>query len=324
MKTLFLVAALSSFTLTASDLSSYEQLLERDKFTLLQHQLGSVTDLSNKDLLVLQLKTMLGLRQSKQAELLADKALAQYPNDAELLRLAGLNQLNLAQDSSFLSAGSYAKAGLAFLRQAVAADPANLAAQQSLIGFYLQAPAIAGGDTEEAEKLAKALAAKHQPEGTLATVDVLLEDDQLSQALKLLEQQLQQQPDHATLLGTYANLLSLNKDHATAFTQYQKAAAAATDLSEQQSYYYQLGRLAATEQQDPVAGQQALEGYLAFYQDSDHARFGWAQLRLTQIYLIQKQKGKAQDLFQQIKKPQQDDDRFEDELKKLTKQLKKA
>ena len=85
-----------------------------------------------------------------------------------------------------------------------------------------------------------------------------------------------------------------------------------------------MGRLAATEQQDPVAGQQALEGYLAFYQDSDHARFGWAQLRLTQIYLIQKQKGKAQDLFQQIKKPQQDDDRFEDELKKLTKQLKKA
>lgn len=324
MKTLYFFAALSSFTLGASDLSSYEQLLERDKFNVLQQQLGTVTDLANKELLILQLKTMLGLRQSKQAEQLADKALVQYPKDAELLRLAGLNQLNLAQDSSFFSAGSYAKAGLNFLRQAVAADPSNLSAQQTLIGFYLQAPAIAGGDTEEAQKLAKALAAKYQPEGTLATVDVLLKDDKLTEALALIEQQLQQQPQHATLLGTHANLLSLNKDHATAFAQYQKAAAAATDLSEQQSYFYQLGRLAATEQQDPVAGQQALEGYLAFYQDSDHARFGWAQLRLAQIHLIQNQQDKAKKLLLQLKKPQQDDDRFQNELKKLTKQLKKA
>jgi hypothetical protein len=324
MKTLCLFAALSSFALLASDLSSYDLLLEQDKFRQLQQQLGSTTTLSDKELRILQLKTMLGLRQSEQAEQLANQALEAYPQDAELLRLSALNQFNLAQESSIFSAGSYAKAGLALLKQSMAADPTDLKTQQTLIGFYLQAPSIAGGDTEEAKRLAKAMAEKHQPEGTLVTIDVLMNDDKLQDAIKLAEQQLKQYPEHPALLGAYANLLSLNEDPANAFIQYQKAATAATDLSERQGYYYQLGRLAATNQQDPQRGQQALLDYLAFYQDSDNARFSWAQLRLSQIYLLQKQQDKAKELLQQIKNKPQDDDRLQSELKKLEKQLKNA
>lgn len=324
MKTLCLFAALSSFALLASDLSSYDLLLEQDKFRQLQQQLGSATTLSDKELRILQLKTMLGLRQSEQAEQLANQALEAYPKDAELLRLSALNQFNLAQESSIFSAGSYAKAGLALLKQSMAADPTDLKTQQTLIGFYLQAPSIAGGDTEEAKRLAKAMAEKHQPEGTLVTIDVLMNDDKLEDAIKLAEQQLKQYPEHPALLGAYANLLSLNEDPANAFIQYQKAAAAATDLSERQGYYYQLGRLAATNQQDPQRGQQALLDYLAFYQDSDNTRFSWAQLRLSQIYLLQKQQDKAKELLQQIKNKPQDDDRLQSELKKLEKQLKNA
>ena len=324
MKTLCLFAALSSFALLASDLSSYDLLLEQDKFRQLQQQLGSATTLSDKELRILQLKTMLGLRQSEQAEQLANQALEAYPQDAELLRLAALNQFNLAQESSIFSAGSYAKAGLALLKQSMAADPTDLKTQQTLIGFYLQAPSIAGGDTEEAKRLAKAMAEKHQPEGTLVTIDLLMNDDKLQDAIELAEQQLKQYPEHPALLGAYANLLSLNEDPANAFIQYQKAAAAATDLSERQGYYYQLGRLAATHQQDPQRGQQALLDYLAFYQDSDNARFSWAQLRLSQIYMLQKQQDKAKELIQQIKNKPQDDDRLNTELKKLEKQLKNA
>lgn len=324
MKTLYFFAALSCFSLSASELSSYDLLLEQDKFRQLQQQLRQANNVSDKELWVLQLKAMLGLRQSEQAEQLAYQALKAYPQDAELLRLAALNQFNLAQESSIFSAGSYAKAGLALLKQAMAADPADLDTQHTLIGFYLQAPAIAGGDTEEAKRLAKVMTEKHQPEGTIATIDVLLDDDELTEAIKLAELQLQQYPKHPDLLGTYANLLSLNNDPANAFIQYQKAAAAATDLSDQQSYYYQLGRLAATAQQDPQRGQQALLGYLAFYQDSDHVRYSWAQLRLAQIYLAQKQQEKAKNLLQQIKSQPQDDDRLHSELKKLEKQLKKA
>lgn len=324
MKTLCLFAALSSFALLASDLSSYDLLLEQDKFRQLQQQLGKTTTLSDKELRILQLKTMLGLRQSEQAEQLANQALEAYPQDAELLRLSALNQFNLAQESSIFSAGSYAKAGLALLKQAMAADPTDLKIQQTLIGFYLQAPAIAGGDSKEAKRLAKAMAEKYQPEGTLVTIEVLMNDDKLQDAIKLAEQQLKLYPEHSALLGAYANLLSVNKDPANAFIQYQKAAAAATDLSEQQGYYYQLGRLAATNQQDPQRGQQALLEYLAFYQDSDNARFSWAQLRLSQIYLLQKQQDKAKELIQQIKNKPQDDDRLQSELKKLEKQLKNA
>jgi hypothetical protein len=324
MKTLYLSAALSSFSLIASDLSSYELLLEQDKFRQVHQQLTQDKSLDNKQQLILQLKAMLGLRQSEQAEELAEQALVDFPQDAELLRLAALNQFNLAQDSSIFSAGSYAKAGLALLKQAMAADPSNLETQHTLIGFYLQAPAIAGGDTAEAKKLAKAMADKHQPEGTLVTIDVLLNDDQQQEALKLAEQQLLQHPKHPALLAAYANLLSMTENQSAAFDYYQKAAALETDLSDQQGYYYQLGRLAATQQQNPEIGQQALEGYLTFYQDSDHARTAWAQLRLAQIYLLQKQHDKAKALVPQIKSQQQEDDRLQSELKKLEKQLKKA
>ncbi|GAA0656832.1 hypothetical protein [Rheinheimera tangshanensis] len=324
MKTLYLFAAVSSFSLVASDLSTYDLLLEQDKFRQLQQQLEQDTQLPARDILVLQLKSMLGLGQVEQAELLAEKALQQYPQDAELLRLAALNQFNLAQQSSIFSAGSYARAGLALLKQAMAANPGDLETQHSLIGFYLQAPAIAGGDTEEATRLAKAMAEKHQPEGTLAAIDVLMDDDKLAEAIALAEQQLQQHPKHPALLGTYANLLSLNNQASKAFLHYQKAAVAATDLSEQQSYYYQLGRLAATAEQNAKTGQQALLNYLAFYQDSDNTRFSWAQLRLAQIYSLQQQQDKARDLLQQIKNQQQDDDKLQTELKKLEKQLKQA
>lgn len=324
MRTLYLFAALSSFAIQASDLSSYDLLLEQDKFRQLQQQLGQTSNLADKDRWVLQLKTMLGLRQSEQAEQLAHQALKAYPQDAELLRLAAINQFDLAQESSIFSAGSYAKAGLALLKQALAADPADLETQHSLIGFYLQAPAIVGGDTAEAKKLAKAMAEKYQPEGTLVSIDVLINDDQLTDAIQLAEQQLLLYPQHPALLAAYGKLLSINNDPAGAFNQYQKAATAATDLSDQQSYYYQLGRLAATAQQNPEAGLQALEGYLAFYQNSDHAKTGWAQLRLAQIYLLQKQQAKAKELLPQIKSQLRDDDRLKSELKKLEKQLKKV
>lgn len=324
MKTLYLCAALFSFPLVASDLSPYDVLLEQDKFRQLQQHLDQDKSLEKKQKLLLQLKVLLGLRQSEQAEELAEQALAEFPQDAGLLRLAALNQFNLAQDSSIFSAGSYAKAGLALLKQAMAADPSNLETQQTLIGFYLQAPAIAGGDTAEAKKLAKAMADKQQPEGTLATIDVLLNDDQQHQALKLAEQQLQQHPDHPALLAAYANLLSMTNNPTAAFDYYQKAAAAEKDLSDQQSYYYQLGRLAATQQQNTQIGQRALEGYLDFYRDSDHARIGWAQLRLAQIYLQQQQHHKAKALVGQIKSLAQEDDRLHKELKNLEKQLKQA
>ena len=164
----------------------------------------------------------------------------------------------------------------------------------------------------------------HQPDGTLATIAVLLDVDQLPEAIRLAKPQLQLFPQHSALLGDYANLLSLNNEAAKAFLQYQKAVAAATDLSEQQGYYYQLGRLAATAQQDPQLGQQALVNYLAFYQDSDNSRYGWAQLRLAQIYLLQRQQNKARELVQQLKNRPQDDDRLQSELKILEKQLNKT
>ena len=327
MKLFYMLASLTSFSLVASDLSSYQSMLEHDQFSQLQQQLGQEIQLNhqpNKELLLIQLKAMLGLRQSKQVEQLCNKALLSYPQDSELLHLAAVNQFNLAQDSSIFSAPSYAKAGLALLKQAVAANPDDLDAQQTLIGFYLQAPSIVGGDEKEAKRLAQVMSDKHQPEGAVVTISVLLSDDKIDDAVALAKQQMQLHPQNSKLLASYAGLLTKKDDLAGAFLHYQKAVAAATDLSEQQGYAYQLGRLAATAEQDPLLGQQALESYLSFYQNSDNKQFDWAQLRLAQIYLRQQQKDKAKALLLQLENKDTDDSKLSSELKKLHKQLKKA
>ncbi len=50
MKTLYLFAAVSSFSLVASDLSTYDLLLEQDKFRQLQQQLEQDTQLPARDI----------------------------------------------------------------------------------------------------------------------------------------------------------------------------------------------------------------------------------------------------------------------------------
>ncbi len=64
MKTLYLFAALSSFSLLASDLSSYDLLLEQDKFRQLQQQLEPGHSTTYPDMLGPAVKNYAGVASS--------------------------------------------------------------------------------------------------------------------------------------------------------------------------------------------------------------------------------------------------------------------
>jgi tetratricopeptide (TPR) repeat protein len=81
----------------------------------------------------------------------ADKAVAALPNSAQAWYVAAGAYGGMAQSASIFSKMSWAKKCLDAYLQAVALDPRHYHAQLDLMGFYLEAPGIAGGGRDKAD-----------------------------------------------------------------------------------------------------------------------------------------------------------------------------
>lgn len=285
MKTALLLCAsiFSGLLHSQTDISAaqIQGWLEKDQFRNIEkHVTGIPTYASDVTLQQAHAQALIGLEQTEDAAAFLQKAHKTFPKDADLLQLAAMNQFTLAQQASIFSAAGHAKDGLALLKQAVQLAPDDSDIQLSLIGFYLQAPGIAGGDEEEGKKLAKALADKDPVAGPLAQAMVLNSDDNPDAALTLIDTALQQQPQQPRLLAQKAVLLLGKKQAADAAALYQQAAQHAEKPQQKLSYLYQIGRLAAVEQQDKTAGKQALQQFIDYYQGGENPQLPWARVRL--------------------------------------------
>ncbi|WP_337842911.1 hypothetical protein [Rheinheimera sp.] len=315
MRTLVLLCALLIGSTKASTLTPYQLAFEQDKWQWLAEQLASDTELSNTEKLQWQARIQLANNSAGQVVELLEPSLDANSPDAELWYLAAMAKLQLAQSSSIFSKASHAKQGLAWLQQANLRAPDRLDILTTLIGFYRQAPAIVGGDDEKADAFMHELERKSPVHAVVLRAGLLL-PDHAQQALALLEQQ--PQPQQARWQGAMAQVRLALKQPEAAFSHYQQAAALETDLSDQQGYLYQLGRLAATEQQDLQIGAEALQRYLQFYQDSQHPRLDWAKLRLAEV-LLRQQRPQASELLGSLKAGE--DKKFNTELKRVKKLL---
>ena len=167
----------------AYDLTQLQHHLDRQQFRKLHQAVEQLPETPNKaELRVMQAKAMLSLNENEALEELIPTLLKDFPDHAELLYLASSNQFNLAQSGSMFSAPGRAKKGLAYLQQAVKLEPNNMTYQRTLIGFYLQAPGIAGGDEDEAKKLTDALLKVDPIHGSLAQADILAKNKKAAEA----------------------------------------------------------------------------------------------------------------------------------------------
>lgn len=307
----------------AYDLTQLQHQLDRQQFRKLHQTIEKLPETPTQaELRVMQAKAMLSLKDDEALEELMPTLLKDFPNHAELIYLASANQFNLAQSGSMFSAPGRAKKGLAYLQQAVKLEPANMTYQRALIGFYLQAPGIAGGDEDEAKRLADALLKQDVIQGSLAQADILHKNEKAAEALAMIDAQLATQPDNTDLLEAKASMLSREKKAAEAFALYQKTLTLYPTELDKYDSLYQLGRLAAVEGQDAATGTQALQQYLAFYQDSDNPMYPWAMLRLAQIQLRLNDKAAATTTIEPLLAKEQTQERLQKELKSFQKQLK--
>ncbi|TXH95022.1 MAG: hypothetical protein E6Q75_11290 [Rheinheimera sp.] len=298
--------------------------LERNQFKNIEKHVTTLpTFASDLQLQQAHAEALMGLDQTEAAAEFLQQAHKSFPKDADLLQLAAMNQFTLAQQASIFSAAGHAKDGLALLKQAVSLAPDDADLQLNLIGFYLQAPGIAGGDEDEAKRMAKALAGKDPVAGPLAQAMVLNNDDKPDEALKVIDEALQQQPQQARLLAQKAVLLLSKKQMAEAAALYKQAAQLAEKPQQKYSYLYQIGRLAAVEQQDKAAGKAALQQFIDFYKDGENQQLSWARVRLAQIHLLEQNKTDAEQTLQPVLALADKPEKLEKELKSLQKQLKK-
>lgn len=334
MKATWLIVASFCSQLTyaqvTADKTSIELLLAKEQYSKTIDALQQQPDYaSNADWQVLHIQALMGLQKNEDADELMVKALQQFPKHAELYHLAAMNKFALAEQVSIFSAPGYAKEGLAQLKQAVQLAPEQARFQLTLLGFYLQAPGIVGGD----QKLARQMAADLQQAAAVQKADpvdaviaqsmVLQSEEKTAAALQLLDVQLQQAPENVRLLVQKANLLRSDKQDAAALPLYQQAVKLAEKPGAQHQYLYQIGRIVALTGQGTVVGKAALQQVIAFYQDGEGQSLPWARLKLAQIHLAEQDIGAAQQLLQPLLALDTPSDRFAAEVSALQKQLKK-
>lgn len=101
----------------------------------------------------------------KEAVAALEKAVAEVPANSDYYDWLGKAYGRIAESSSFVSALGWAKKTVRAFERAVELDPSNLEALSDVFEYYLQAPGIAGGGVDKAEKIAARMAARNAAEG---------------------------------------------------------------------------------------------------------------------------------------------------------------
>ena len=159
--TLTLIAALLIAQLQAKqpDLPM-QDLLDHAKYSEVIQKAPAEPDyLTNPRLLESQATAMYLAGQHEDADKLLTDALAKF-HKTRFAPSRGDEQVQLAQQASLFSAGGLAKDGRDLLKKAVELSPDEPKVVLDLIGFYVQAPSIAGGDKDAAVALVPTLQAK--------------------------------------------------------------------------------------------------------------------------------------------------------------------
>lgn len=275
------------------------------------------------------------------AEEVADEFVKNYSNDYRAYHTHA-NVMGAQASNSIFSALGYAKKAKQSLETAVTLAPDEVGVYQALMQFHLMAPSIAGGDMDEAEKLADKIATLDALEGQFAKAKFYLQDDQVDKAVEIyatLAQQNEAKIRANLELGThYLTDERFQNAFETLSVLLNESVETVTDKeSEQWEAYaenksnllygkYRIGLLAVQSGEYTDSGIAALEQYIEEYNttsiETAHLpSMNWANLRLAELRLNANDVQQAKATLSQING--EEDKRFAKILKGLKKQIKK-
>ena len=254
-------------------------------------------------------------QQDLEAALDAFEEAADRENDNPMyLKAFGQVSCNLAQKVSMFRAAGLASDCKKSFEKVAQLVPEDIDNRDALIGFYLGAPAIAGGSEEKALMQAKEIAKRHPERGALALARVYQKQEKFVEAIAELDKAIAVSENPNTVLFSKGVLQQSQKDWQGARSSFKAV------LQKEPSYsdaWYQLGRsaLLAENSEWYEEGQAAFETYLKA--DVDETRSpskAWASLRLGQLLDKMGKSGEA-DTYFAIAAKVKDDERLQKEIK---------
>ena len=322
MKQKFIALVLLSLINVASyaDIQSVQEVFELDDITLAE-QAYSTLSVEEKNSLEGQVLTGRLLLEKGDTEDGFDyfESLAKkYPDNVDANYYFGVSAVIMVQEVSIFSKLSYAKDFIKAMEKTVELKPDHLDALTTLIGFHLNAPGIAGGDTEKALVYAKQIKTFNAEQGYSQVANVYWKTEKPALAEKAIAEGLKQFPESSSLYFTQA--LADIKDEVwdKARANLTFAIDYAKDKDEKGRALYQQGKVAATSGEQAQLGIDALQKALPL---SSKGQLSWVNYRLSQLYVQTNELKKASDLIAKI--DVSEDDELKSNVKKLKRKLKK-
>ncbi|APE04547.1 hypothetical protein CW735_01215 [Alteromonas sp. MB-3u-76] len=275
------------------------------------------------------------------AEEVAEEFIASYSKDYRAFHTHA-NVMGAQASNSIFSALGYAKKAKSSLEQAIAIAPDEIAVYRALMQFHLVAPSIAGGDMDEAKKLAEKIATIDSVEGQFALASFYLKDDNEDQARAIYDALAQNEASALRANFEFGSHYLSSEKYSHAFEalsplmEMSVATVESKDSAQWHEYEqresnllygkYRLGQVALNSDKFTNTGIAALEQYIDGFNTTNIDTAGlpsvnWAQLRLAELRLNANDIEKAKSTLALINGSE--GERFSKILKALKKKIKK-
>lgn len=243
-------------------------------------------------------------------------------DNAELQFSFGQVSMAMVNEVSMFSKLGYAKDGIKAWEKAIELDPTYEDALKGIIGFYRVAPSIAGGDIDKALEHALKLKALNEPAGIERISQVYQTMEKEDLATKELDEGIAKYPKNSRLLYL-RGVNSLKSEKWSASYQDLNGALSLTDdktddKTDETDILYQLGKLAVKSGENIDSTIESVKKLMTM---ENHRYPQWGNLRLAQLYKVKGDFINAKSTLALV--DDDDDDKLEDEVDKLKKELRK-
>jgi tetratricopeptide (TPR) repeat protein len=210
-----------------------------------------------------------------------EEAVEAAPGDAAAQHLLGGAYGRQASQASMFGKMRLAGKIKDAFERAVALAPEQLDYRESLIQFYAQAPAVAGGGIDKAKGQAAEIAKRDALRGRLANALIARLEGKHDVAIAEYQAVYAARPDDSDLGVAIGIYLQDQKRWEAAFAHFGALVARRPDAM---SAWYQLGRTAVLADARHAEGEAALKRYLAHQPTAQQPPLAAAQWRLGMLY----------------------------------------
>jgi tetratricopeptide (TPR) repeat protein len=198
----------------------------------------------------------------------------------------------IAADANLFKQASLGPKMKSAWEKAVALDPKTVDARESLIQYYLQAPAIAGGSVDKAIEMANEIKKIKPAEGHRQLGNIYYREKKYAEAEKEF---IAMTKIDATLTPGLANFYVLQKQYEKAFTLFEETL---KQNPNDMTATYQIGKLSAVSGQQLDRGETCLRKYLTYTPQKNEPSHAGANMRLAQIMEKRGKKSEAKSLYE--------------------------